>query len=255
MSWTRVDDGFARHPKVLRLLARHGVDAYVALGWWVLVLASSRDGTLDPEVAQLVAPGVDPDRILPMLVEVGLVDQLEDGWRFHDWAHYQDRHGRERQVEAGRQRAQGPRDARGRLVSPAPVQLPPASGAGAGTSSSPAPRGAGVQPGSSRPVPVPTPDGVRDGTTPRESSPAPWVVDDPYGLDAQLLTREAPAAPPPLRGPAPPCAADPELFRAHQPAHRLAGATWRACEACGWTAPRLADQLRRHGFDPDSLAR
>lgn len=89
MSWARLDDRFSSHPKVRRLRARYRLDAYLALGWWLLHLSDTIDGRIDRESSLVAYPEIDPDMVAPMLVDVGLLDEIEGGWLIHDWIDYQ----------------------------------------------------------------------------------------------------------------------------------------------------------------------
>lgn len=83
MPWFKVDDGFWSHPKCLALPAP-------SLALWV------RAGSWS---AQQMTDGVVPRTALPMLgakpkdaavlVDVGLWETTDVGWRFHDWDAYQ----------------------------------------------------------------------------------------------------------------------------------------------------------------------
>jgi hypothetical protein len=91
MSWTYIDDHLMQHPKVLRLIGRYGADGVLALGFWVGLQAgpANTDGRFTAEVARWAfLDKVDPELLLPMLVEVGLVDEVDGGWAIHDFDHW-----------------------------------------------------------------------------------------------------------------------------------------------------------------------
>lgn len=83
MSWAKVDDMLAMHPKVMRA-------GNEALGLWVRSLSWSvahlTDGAVPHDlVAMLGARQETADR----LVSAGLWHETFDGYEFHDWAEYQ----------------------------------------------------------------------------------------------------------------------------------------------------------------------
>lgn len=119
MTWLKVDDGFAAHPKVERLRrATRGDDlAFAAsITTWTMMAADcagrSTDGEFTAERAARVVllPSDLVRRALDLLTEVVLLELGDEPetWRFHDWADYQptkaDRDA-ERKANAARQKA------------------------------------------------------------------------------------------------------------------------------------------------------
>lgn len=102
MTWVKLDDGFADHPKLLSvsLAARW---AYIE----ALCFAARHrtKGYLRPAVAARIAP----PRVIAELVAAGLWEVNGDGWLIHDWADYQldDQHRRELAAERQRRRRAG----------------------------------------------------------------------------------------------------------------------------------------------------
>lgn len=86
MSWLKVDDGFAAHPKVAALNDRE-------FRVWVRLLCylsryRSETGLLT-EGAYSEVPGLSPKLAGGKLVEIGLIDEDEDGGFYvHDWEKY-----------------------------------------------------------------------------------------------------------------------------------------------------------------------
>lgn len=83
MTWLRLDDGFPYHPKIAVLTAKQ-------FQLWVRILCNSARFS-NPKLTKKTI------RIVPDLtaihiakfVEVGLLDETEDGWEVHGWAKYQ----------------------------------------------------------------------------------------------------------------------------------------------------------------------
>jgi hypothetical protein len=84
VSWFSVDDGFADHPKVVRLQAMEGWQSAIAL-WSLAGSWCSKhltDGAVPPAmVTRLGATAREAD----MLVEAGLWERSAEGFQFHDW--------------------------------------------------------------------------------------------------------------------------------------------------------------------------
>ncbi|QNA93235.1 MULTISPECIES: hypothetical protein [unclassified Microbacterium] len=83
MTWFKVDDGFWSHPKTATLS-----DAAVTL--WVRAGAYSCQHLTDGVIKRPVLRLVGTAEAASELVEVGLWLSEADGWRFHDWAEYQE---------------------------------------------------------------------------------------------------------------------------------------------------------------------
>lgn len=84
MTWFKVDDGFHSHPKVLAC-SLAAVGLWARAGSW----CSDHEGTRG-EIPNAVLSmfGAKP-KLAQELVDAGLWDKTETGWRFHDWDIYQ----------------------------------------------------------------------------------------------------------------------------------------------------------------------
>lgn len=94
MAWARIDDGWWCHPKVLGL-------SLEARGLWATTLSWScahRTDEIQPALVRMVGGS---DAMAEELVDAGLWHEAEEGWRFHDWAEYQDQSLSEKRAEAG----------------------------------------------------------------------------------------------------------------------------------------------------------
>lgn len=87
MTWLKVDDQFPDHPKVKAIPRK---DRHAALGAWQEAACWATrhltDGFLPKYMGEEL--GI-PGRIANHLVRVGLWDEYEAGWQFHDWLEYQ----------------------------------------------------------------------------------------------------------------------------------------------------------------------
>lgn len=84
MSWLRVDDGFAEHPKVIAL-------GGPAARWaWLEILAycarRQTGGVIPPEIHDILRRAT--PELLAKAEQVGLIDVTEDGRVVHDWPIY-----------------------------------------------------------------------------------------------------------------------------------------------------------------------
>jgi hypothetical protein len=94
VAWARLDDAFDDHPKVLALLDMDGAAA--AIGLWTLCLTYAHRNTRKKGKTPGLIPFTLPRRFFgpegrsmaALLVEVGLWDEVEDGWMIHDFAEY-----------------------------------------------------------------------------------------------------------------------------------------------------------------------
>lgn len=118
MVWFRVDDGFPRSRKVLSIPKKRRV---TAVGVWLLAGAWSAGELTDGFVPNFALDEI-PNGFshAPDLVSARLWDEVDGGFQFHDWHHYQpskDAVLKERADHAARQKAyrdrkQAERDAR-----------------------------------------------------------------------------------------------------------------------------------------------
>jgi hypothetical protein len=113
MTWFKVDDSFAQHPKVLAIPRK---DRPAAVGLWTLAgtwcAAQLTDGHL---AAYLVAEFGSTVKLAEQLVRVGLWEATDGGYRFHDWADWQPTRDQvEGERAAARERMQRARERRRR---------------------------------------------------------------------------------------------------------------------------------------------
>ncbi|MFW8622498.1 hypothetical protein ACOI1A_00835 [Corynebacterium glutamicum] len=83
MAWFKVDDGFWSHPKVLLLS-----DSAVAL--WVKAGTYSCQHLTDGEIPRQLLRFLGTESAADELVESGLWNATDQGFRFHDWDDYQE---------------------------------------------------------------------------------------------------------------------------------------------------------------------
>lgn len=152
MTWVRLADDFADHPKVIA--------AGPLAGWlWVCSLAYANkyltDGFVPQGAVRRLADVDDPARLAARLVEVGLWTRADGGYRIHDYADFQPsaetvRAERERTAERVRTWRERQKSGRDNGVSngvtyavstgsPVPVPVPSFNPAPAGTSPLPPP--------------------------------------------------------------------------------------------------------------------
>jgi len=84
VTWFKVDDSFHSHPKVM-------MTSPAALGLWVVAGTWSAANMTDGFLPALVLPRLLPDSeaLAKELVAVGLWEQAEGGYQFHNWTEYQ----------------------------------------------------------------------------------------------------------------------------------------------------------------------
>ncbi len=83
MTWLRIDDGFARHPKVVQLARSER--------WtWLEILCYCAHYKTNGHVLANVREVVPSAKttLVEKLVSVRLLDKTEDGWKVHDWDDY-----------------------------------------------------------------------------------------------------------------------------------------------------------------------
>lgn len=141
MAWIRLDGGFGRHPKILRLARSLGVDLLVARGivvsLWTWTLEFAADGDLSSFEAEDIADGIgwskDSDELIGALTEdkIRLLDRSEDGsLRVHDWMDYAgsskaaEKKAEQRAKKKAAQVTRGPPLAQESLVLTAPDPIP-----------------------------------------------------------------------------------------------------------------------------------
>lgn len=95
MTWFKVDDTLAFHPKVLAA-------GNAAIGLWVRAGSWSAQQLKDGFVPDSVVATLDGKAAAKKLEEVGLWHRVEGGWQFHDWT---SRQPTREQVEADRKAA------------------------------------------------------------------------------------------------------------------------------------------------------
>ena len=87
MSWFKVDDQLWGHPKAAEA-------GFEALGLWCMAgswsSAYKTGGLITRDaLARLVKSPPRRAKLARILVDVGLWEVVDEGWRFHDWDHFQ----------------------------------------------------------------------------------------------------------------------------------------------------------------------
>lgn len=132
MSWVRLDDQFAHHPKVLKA-------GPTASFLWISCIAYCQkfltDGHIPGRAITTICDVPNPKKQADVLVRVGLLERSDDGYQVHDYLHFNEssesvKHRR----EADRQRKQSDRNPDGiqtesgrtptRAPAPAPHPIP-----------------------------------------------------------------------------------------------------------------------------------
>jgi len=85
---------FRNHPKTKKLRFKLGPEAVLSFIWVLMFTAEARpDGELDGLDAEDLALAGDwsgdPQELVDTLVQVGYIDEIDDGYRIHDWANNQ----------------------------------------------------------------------------------------------------------------------------------------------------------------------
>lgn len=83
MSWFRVDDRLATHPKVFAA-------SNAAMGLWVRAGSWSMGAMTDGEIPRAIVRMLGTERQAAQLVAAGLWEKSADGWRFHEWTDWQE---------------------------------------------------------------------------------------------------------------------------------------------------------------------
>ena len=84
MTWLRLDDGFADHPKVKRLsdrALRLHLAGMLRCAYWL------SDGRIDGDEVRRLLPRVTPATVAE-LVDAGVWEVVEGGYAVHDWLDY-----------------------------------------------------------------------------------------------------------------------------------------------------------------------
>lgn len=84
MTWVKLDDSFADHPKVMGL----GRDRMAGLGVWTAAACYCARHLTDGFVPAAVAEGFGNVRVVRRMVDVGLFDDVPGGYQLHDWLDY-----------------------------------------------------------------------------------------------------------------------------------------------------------------------
>lgn len=167
MSWHKVDDKFAAHPKVERLEALGPERHAFAIAAWTLLGSDcaflDMGGAIAPSrVKKVLSAWTEKarQRAIDDLISVGLIDKTDDGVAFHDWDEYRkkDRNDEESRAYEARKKAAQRARARERTGESENVQghvpqMSPTHDLG----TCPDPRARVSQPVPTRPVPTSVP--------------------------------------------------------------------------------------------------
>ena len=87
MPWFRVDDSFHTHPKVLRIPRK---DRAPTVGLWALAGAWCADQLTDGHLGEhMLSEFASTKKYAEILVGVGLWEQTDAGYQFHNWSEWQ----------------------------------------------------------------------------------------------------------------------------------------------------------------------
>lgn len=95
MPYLNLDPNFHEHPKTMRLKARIGemADAYPIRLWAYCAKIHPVDGALngyiESEIEAIIKWTGEPGKAVKSLLEVGYLDQTQDGFQCHDWNEHQ----------------------------------------------------------------------------------------------------------------------------------------------------------------------
>jgi hypothetical protein len=181
MTWVRIDDQFADHPKFLGL----GSERLAATGLWLIGLAYANRHLTNGFIPRLALPADASPRLIRRLVEVGLWRETPNGgWDIHDYLEFQPSREevlklREDRREAGRKGGQRSGVSR-RASAEASAQ---AGDVAVGDTDA---EGEGVEP-QSRPVPTPAPPkSESEDSSPDYLQSAGSGIDEADDRDAEL---------------------------------------------------------------------
>lgn len=167
MSWIRLDDNFAEHPKVMAL----NRDRLAGIGLWNIAASYCARHLTDGFVPAAFLQGQAPVRLSRRMVEVGLFIPCDGGYRLHDWLDYNP--SRETVMEERRKK-----QAAGRAGGQASAQARASAGASQVLQEVPNPR--------TRTRPVPVSEVLKDVPS---NGVGEWV--DPERLYAALTHRKS----------------------------------------------------------------
>lgn len=193
MVWARIDDAWWSHRKTLET-------SLAARGLWATALSWAGHQRTDEIPRRFLAIAGATEDLAHELVEVGLWETTEKGWRIHDWRQYQDlsairaeagRKGGKRSAEVRRARDdddeandQATGQANGKQKTPSDQHEQPTDGEANGEANTQANGQAGTRPGPARPDPTrPNPTRAPAGS----DFPAPPAdVDHSAGGEGQI---------------------------------------------------------------------
>lgn len=101
MTWIRVDDHFADHPKVMAL----GSDRLLGLGLWQVAASYCARYLTDGFVPTAHVRAHAPKKLIDRMVDVGLFDVVAGGYRLHDWLTYNPSRQQVEEAQAKKRRA------------------------------------------------------------------------------------------------------------------------------------------------------
>jgi hypothetical protein len=89
MTWVRLDDAIWRNRKI-----RKAWKEPRAVGLYILAIAvandEANDGWVDPDWVEMMIPNkAERNRVVDLLVSLGMWSEFGDGWQIHDYLDYQ----------------------------------------------------------------------------------------------------------------------------------------------------------------------
>jgi hypothetical protein len=166
MTWIRVDDHFADHPKVMALAH----DRLTGLGLWHVAASYCARYLTNGFVPSTHVRANAPVRLINRMVAVGLFDPVDGGYMLHDWLNYNPSREAVKEAQA-KKRAAG--QAGGRASAGARAQA----------------NGAADDEAKSNPVPVPQPIPVSEVLLSVPSARDEWV--DPMAFYQERAHRKS----------------------------------------------------------------